>query len=55
MLVELGSFLRLCDSNDTQYVDIWWIKEYGISESLTKDCILKNTIQHDISKEVYDG
>ena len=48
MLVELGNFLRLCDSNDTQYVDIWWMKEYGITESWTKTRILKDTIQPNI-------
>ncbi|XP_015164747.1 F-box protein At3g07870-like [Solanum tuberosum] len=32
-LVELGNCLCLCDTNDCEYVDIWWMKEYGIAES----------------------
>ncbi|KAH0671053.1 hypothetical protein KY289_025546 [Solanum tuberosum] len=45
VLVELGNCLCLCNPNDSEYVDIWWMKEYGIAESWTKTRILKDTIQ----------
>ncbi|KAG5603708.1 hypothetical protein H5410_025200 [Solanum commersonii] len=45
VLVELGNCLCLCNPNDSEYVDIWWMKEYGIAESWTKTHILKDTIQ----------
>uniref|UniRef100_M1DQ82 F-box family protein n=1 Tax=Solanum tuberosum TaxID=4113 RepID=M1DQ82_SOLTU len=48
-LVELGNCLCLCDTYHSEYVDIWWMKEYGIAESWTKDRIWKDTIQPDIS------
>ncbi|TMW90334.1 hypothetical protein EJD97_015889 [Solanum chilense] len=44
-LVELGNCLCLCDSNDSEYIDIWWMEKYGITESWTKTRILKDTIQ----------
>ncbi|XP_055805753.1 F-box protein At3g07870-like [Solanum dulcamara] len=47
-LVELRNCLCLCNSNHSEYVDIWWMKEYGIAESWTKDRILKDSIQPDI-------
>ena len=49
-LVELGNCLCLCDHTyHSEYVDIWWMKEYEIAETWTKDCIWKDTIQPDIS------
>ncbi|KAK4715314.1 hypothetical protein R3W88_013652 [Solanum pinnatisectum] len=50
-LVELGNCLCLCDTNHSQYVDIWWMEEYGIAESWTKDRILKDTIQPNIRRD----
>ncbi|KAG5586897.1 hypothetical protein H5410_047331 [Solanum commersonii] len=47
-LVELGNCLCLCNTNNSQFVDIWWMKEYGIAKSWTKDHILKDTIQLNI-------
>ncbi|KAK4715327.1 hypothetical protein R3W88_013665 [Solanum pinnatisectum] len=41
-LAELGNCLCLTDSCSFQHVDIWWMKEYGIADSWTKDCILTN-------------
>ncbi|XP_049364796.1 F-box protein At3g07870-like [Solanum verrucosum] len=49
VLVELGNCLCLCNPNDSDYVDIWWMREYGIAESWSKTRILKDTIQPDIS------
>ncbi|XP_059315543.1 F-box protein At3g07870-like [Lycium ferocissimum] len=44
-LAELGNCLFLTDSNiDRQCVDIWWMKQYGIAESWTKDCILMDSL-----------
>ncbi|KAG5606493.1 hypothetical protein H5410_027985 [Solanum commersonii] len=48
-LAELGNCLCLCDTYHSEYVDIWWMKEYGIAESWTKDRIWKDTIQPYIS------
>ncbi|XP_015075268.2 F-box protein At3g07870-like [Solanum pennellii] len=50
-LVELRNCLCLCDSNDSEYIDIWWMKEYGITESWTKTHILKDTIQPDFRSD----
>ncbi|TMW81738.1 hypothetical protein EJD97_008081 [Solanum chilense] len=47
-LVELENCLCLCDPNHSQYVDIWWMIEYGIAKSWTKTRILKDTIQPNI-------
>ncbi|XP_015075267.1 F-box protein At3g07870-like [Solanum pennellii] len=47
-LVELGNCLCLCNIDPIEYVDIWWMKEYGITESWTKTRILKDTIQPNI-------
>ncbi|KAK4732081.1 hypothetical protein R3W88_025069 [Solanum pinnatisectum] len=45
-LVELGNYLCLTDYYNTlsNNIDIWWMKEYGVSESWTKDIILVNSI-----------
>ncbi|KAH0696904.1 hypothetical protein KY290_014326 [Solanum tuberosum] len=48
-LVELENCLCLCDTYHSEYIDIWWMKEYGIAESWTKDRIWKDTIQPDIN------
>uniref|UniRef100_A0A3Q7GBS5 F-box domain-containing protein n=2 Tax=Solanum lycopersicum TaxID=4081 RepID=A0A3Q7GBS5_SOLLC len=42
-LVELGNYLCLTDYYNTN-IDIWRMKEYGISESWTKDIILVDSI-----------
>ncbi|WMV09684.1 hypothetical protein MTR67_003069 [Solanum verrucosum] len=47
-LGELGNYLCLSDDSNNQYMDIWWMKEYGIAESWTKQRILKDSIQADI-------
>ncbi|KAK4737320.1 hypothetical protein R3W88_001017 [Solanum pinnatisectum] len=47
-LRELGNCLCLSDDSHNQYIDIWWMKEYGIAKSWTKQCILKDSIQADI-------
>ncbi|KAK4715742.1 hypothetical protein R3W88_014080 [Solanum pinnatisectum] len=39
MLAELGNCLCLSDNSSFYYIDIWWMKEYGIAESWTKDRI----------------
>ncbi|KAG5603674.1 hypothetical protein H5410_025166 [Solanum commersonii] len=52
-LVELGNCLCLCNRNDSEYVDIWWMKEYEIAKSWTKTCILKDTIQSNIRCDVF--
>ncbi|KAG5631946.1 hypothetical protein H5410_003663 [Solanum commersonii] len=46
-LGELGNCLCLSDDSHNQYIDIyiWWMKEYEIAESWTKQCILKDSIQ----------
>uniref|UniRef100_M1DXD9 F-box family protein n=2 Tax=Solanum tuberosum TaxID=4113 RepID=M1DXD9_SOLTU len=44
-LGELGNCLCLSDDSNNQYIDIWWMKEYGIVESWTKQRILKDSIQ----------
>ncbi|KAH0668492.1 hypothetical protein KY289_022985 [Solanum tuberosum] len=50
-LAELGNCLCLCDSNNSEYIDIWWMKEYAIAESWTKTHILKDTIQPNIRSD----
>ncbi|KAM3328220.1 hypothetical protein P3S68_032912 [Capsicum galapagoense] len=50
-LVELGNCLCLSDNSHNQYVDIWWMKEYGVAESWTKYRILKDSIQLDIRND----
>ncbi|KAH0643420.1 hypothetical protein KY289_034394 [Solanum tuberosum] len=50
-LAELENCLCLCDSNNSEYIDIWGMKEYGIVESWTKTCILKDTIQPNIRSD----
>ncbi|KAH0643421.1 hypothetical protein KY289_034395 [Solanum tuberosum] len=52
-LVELGNCLCLCSPNHSEYVDIWWMKEYGIAESWTKTRILKDTIQSNIRCDIF--
>ncbi|XP_060212186.1 leucine-rich repeat receptor protein kinase MSP1-like [Lycium barbarum] len=47
-LAELGNCLCLSDSGCSQYVDIWWMKEYGIAKSWTKYRILTDSIPLDI-------
>ncbi|XP_027772974.1 uncharacterized protein LOC107019216 [Solanum pennellii] len=42
-LVELGNYLCLTDYYNTN-IDIWRMKEYGVSESWTKDIILVDSI-----------
>ncbi|KAH0671144.1 hypothetical protein KY289_025637 [Solanum tuberosum] len=39
MLVELGNCLCLSISRSFHYMDIWWMKEYGIAGSWTRDRI----------------
>ncbi|XP_049364798.1 F-box protein At3g07870-like [Solanum verrucosum] len=45
-LVELGNYLCLTDYYNTSStnIDIWWMKEYGVSESWTKEIILVDSI-----------
>ncbi|KAG5606494.1 hypothetical protein H5410_027986 [Solanum commersonii] len=50
-LAELGNFQCLSDSNNSEYIDIWWMKEYGITKSWTKTRILKDTIQPNICSD----
>nr|XP_016474316.1 PREDICTED: F-box protein At3g07870-like [Nicotiana tabacum] len=54
-LVELGNCLCLClsDNSYSQHVDIWWMKEYGIAESWTKDRILMDCILPDIRQGTF--
>ncbi|XP_049388073.1 F-box protein At3g07870-like [Solanum stenotomum] len=40
MLAELGNCLCLSDNSSFHYMDIWWMKEYEIAESWTRDLIL---------------
>ncbi|OIT21240.1 PREDICTED: F-box protein At3g07870-like [Nicotiana attenuata] len=47
-IVELGNCLCLSDNNYFQHVDVWWMREYGIAESWTKDRILMDSIPPDI-------
>ncbi|PHU02181.1 hypothetical protein BC332_27432 [Capsicum chinense] len=53
-LAELGNCLCLSDNSHSQYVDIWRMKEYGVTESWTKYCILKDSIQLDIRNDRFD-
>ncbi|PHT33574.1 hypothetical protein CQW23_25374 [Capsicum baccatum] len=48
MLTELGNCLYLADTCYNGYVDIWWMKEYGIAQSWTKDRILTDSIPFNI-------
>ncbi|KAH0669493.1 hypothetical protein KY285_023655 [Solanum tuberosum] len=44
-LVDLGNYLCLTDYyNLSTNIDNWWMKEYGISETWTKDIILVDSI-----------
>uniref|UniRef100_M1CCQ4 Class S F-box protein n=1 Tax=Solanum tuberosum TaxID=4113 RepID=M1CCQ4_SOLTU len=45
-LVELGNYLCLTDYYNTSStnIDIWWMKEYGVSESWTKEIILVDSV-----------
>ncbi|KAK4737553.1 hypothetical protein R3W88_001250 [Solanum pinnatisectum] len=52
-LRELGNCLCLSDDSNNQYIDIWWMKEYGIDESWTKQRILKDSFQADISGDKF--
>ncbi|WMV09680.1 hypothetical protein MTR67_003065 [Solanum verrucosum] len=47
-LGELWNCLCLSDDSHNQYIGIWWMKEYGIAESWTKQRTLKDSIQADI-------
>ncbi|XP_016451544.2 F-box protein At3g07870-like [Nicotiana tabacum] len=53
MLAELRNCLCLSDYSDEQHVDIWWMREYGVAESWTKDRILMDSIPRDICDTKY--
>ncbi|KAK4376742.1 hypothetical protein RND71_003038 [Anisodus tanguticus] len=54
-LVELGNCLCLSDNGYSEYVDIWWMKEYGIAESWIKDRILMHYIPIDKCDDMYQS
>ncbi|XP_060190281.1 F-box protein At3g07870-like [Lycium barbarum] len=51
-LAKLGDKLCLSDSRKSKHLDIWWMKEYGISESWVKDRISMSSIRPDILHQI---
>ncbi|XP_060190515.1 F-box protein At3g07870-like [Lycium barbarum] len=48
-LAKLGDFLCLSDDHESEHLDIWSMKEYGVSESWVKDRISMSSIHPDIT------